>query len=473
MNTESSIERIVTEALQTAAPASAPANLAAGVLDQARGVRRRPRWLAILSERPMVRPPVVLVGSPSARMATILATLLLAFVVGGLALLAGGWHSRHLAVSVPNASESPATSNDARLTSSPAPSPSEPAQAAGGLVAYTVRVQRPPNECSSHIPGLCTISQLWIANADGSNARLLPGDPGASDNVLGWSSDGSRLLLEATPGLVVSDTSGAELQSLGYDVTCPHPPKEQAGTRIDFCTSAEGFSLSPDGTHVAFVRGYGNLDGLSVVAILDLATATITELPATKATNRSERCWANQKCQGMNDTPRWSPDGRSLVFSRQTMSPEAGSRWTSAAVFTIAADGSGLRRITPAGMYAFDPTWSPDGATIAFVNTVMVVNANRTTVTDMRNDVYTIRADGTDMRRLTDDGISYGPRWTTTGRIAFARDNWNWVMDADGSNPTPLEFDLAQLTAVGCVVCRYPGPDPQVGFAWWQPIPGR
>ena len=76
------------------------------------------------------------------------------------------------------------------------------------------------------------------------------------------------------------------------------------------------------------------------------------------------------------------------------------------------------------------------------------------------------------MRRLTDDGSSFGPHWTATGRLTFVRADWNWVMDSDGSDATRLDFDLAQLTTAGCVVCRFPGPDPQAGSAWWQPVPG-
>jgi hypothetical protein len=460
MNTESPFERVVADALRTAAPASAPVGLVAGVLDQARRAGRRPRWLAVVTERPMVRPPTVLVGSPQARVASILVALALAALVGALALVAGGLTPRLLSVVTP--SPTVPTTTVPGPTLSPAPSPTEPAQRLTGLVAYTVAVKRDP--CAAHLTSLCTDLHLWIANSDGSDAHEVLAE---GRGILGWSADGTRLLLE---DVALMDPAGAIHERFGGDVTCPHPPKSDV-TSIDFCTSADGFSLSPDGTRIAFVRGYGNLDGMSILAILDVATGTVTELRATKTTGGAEGCEARRDCQGTNDTPRWSPDGSSLVFARQVMSPEPGSSWESAAIFVIGADGSGLHRVTPSGMYAFDPWWSADGSTIAFVNTEFILNAKHTTVKDMRYDVYTIRRDGSGMQRLTDDGKSFGPRWTSTGRISFSRDGWNWVMDADGSNASRLDFDLQQLRDAGCVVCRYPGPDPQVGSAWWQPVP--
>jgi Tol biopolymer transport system component len=468
MNTESPFERVLVDALRTAAPATAPDGLVAGVLDEARRAGRRPRWLAVVTERPMVRPPTVLVGSPQARVASILVALVLAALVGTLALVAGSLTPRLLSVVAPSPT-GPTSTSVPGPTVSPGPSPTQLAQAPGRLVAYTVLVRRDP--CNRPLVGECIDSQLWIANADGSSIRPLLGE-GVTGDILGWSGDGSRLLLESSPGLLVTDPSGVVQQTFGGEVTCPHAPKDQPSTRLDFCTLAEGFSLSPDGTRIAFVRGYGNLNGTSILAILDVATGTVTELGATKTTGGAEGCEARRDCQGTNDTPRWSPDGRSLVFARQVMSPEPGSRWESAAIFTVGADGSGLQRVTPSGMYAFDPWWSPDGSTIAFVNTEFILNAKHTTVKGMRDDVYTIGRDGSGMRRLTDDGLTSGSLWTTTGRISFVRDGWNWVMDADGSNATRLDFDLAQLTVAGCVVCRYPGPDPQIGSAWWQPVPG-
>jgi Tol biopolymer transport system component len=470
MNIETPFDRIVADALRTAAPASAPEGLVADVLEQARRTGRRPRWLAVITERPMLRPPVVLVGSPTARMASILVALVLAAVVGTFALFAGGLTPRFSAVVPPSPTGIPTQATGPVATASPAPSRTQPAQEAARLVAYNVAVKRDP--CAAHLTAMCTDSQLWMANTDGSGAHLLLGAKGESVDMLGWSADGSRLLVGSSSGLVITDTNGIAQQTIGSEVTCPHPPKEKVTLTLDFCTSADGFSWSPDGTRIAFVRGYANLDRMTILAILDVATGTVTELRATKTTNGSEQCWATRNCQGMNDTPRWSPDGRSLVFARQVMSPEPGSPWTSAAIFTIGADGTGMRRVTPAGMVAFDPNWSPDGTTIAFPNTQMLVTSDRTSVTDMLYDVYTIGLDGAGMRRLTDDGGSAGPRWTATGRLTFVRADWNWVMDRDGSNATRLDFDLAQLTAAGCVVCRFPAADAQVGSAWWQPLPG-
>jgi hypothetical protein len=468
MNTESSFERLLADSLQASAPSAEPDGLVASVLAEARHVRRGPRWLSILSESPMVRPPVVLVGSPAARMAAVLASLLLAVVVGAMALLAGGWPTPHLAVTVPTASESPAPTDRPRFSDLPAPSPSEPAPPPGRLVIYTVPVERA--QCPTHLN--CTFPQMWIANTDGSAPKLLLGDGTSEGEMLGWSADGSRMLYENSRGLVVADATGAARAVFTGDVTCPHPPKDQADTGLDFCTMADGYSLSPDGTRIAFVRGYANLNGLTVVAVLDVATGTITELEATKARERSEQCWASTRCEGEDENPVWSPDGKILAFARQVMSPEAGSAWTTAAIYTIGADGNGLHRVTPKGMYAFGPAWSQDGSMLAFHNVEMVVNESHTSVTDMLDDVYTIAADGEDMRRLTDDGRSFGAMWTSTGRLAFVRDGRNWVMDPDGGNAAQLDFDLEQLTEAGCVVCHYPGPGPQIGLAWWQPMPG-
>ena len=155
------------------------------------------------------------------------------------------------------------------------------------------------------------------------------------------------------------------------------------------------------------------------------------------------------------------------------MSSEPGSRWTSAAIFIVGVDGSALRRVTPEGMYATDASWSPDGSMIVFTDVNMVHDKENDGVMEAGQDIYTIRADGTDLRRLTDDGASFAPRWTADGRLTFIRADANWIMDADGSAQTELGFDLRTLTAAGCVSCLYPGPEMSSSTqqALWHLVP--
>jgi hypothetical protein len=391
-----------------------------------------------------------------------------ALVVGasvGTALLAGGLQQRHdPVVTVPAGSPSAVA----------LPSPTASAVVAGraGLVAYSVERPRDPgaSTCPEHLAVLCTRTDAWVANADGSNPHRLFPDEQGSGAVLGWSVNGSTLLYQGGPtGLAVADASGTIVQAIDPSVLCAFAGKDDPFDR-NRCTGSDSYALSPDGTQIAFVRGYGNAKDATVVAILDLRSGTVTVLATTRATNGSEQCWTSTSCEGMNETPRWSPDGRQLLFARQVISPEAPGMWTSAAIYAIGADGTGLRRITPAGMVAFAPSWSPDGTSIAFVNTQMIINASRTSVTDMLDDVWTVRLDGTDLSRLTDDGGSYAPSWTVDGqRLTFARDGATWVMDLDGSGQTRLDVDLSALSAAGCQACLYPAPDQPV--ALWQPAP--
>jgi Tol biopolymer transport system component len=76
-------------------------------------------------------------------------------------------------------------------------------------------------------------------------------------------------------------------------------------------------------------------------------------------------------------------------------------------VWVINADGTGLTRLTSAKGPDFDPSWSPDGARIAF-------RSERSG----KPEVWIMNADGTGQRRLA-SGLS--PAWSPDGsQIAFA-----------------------------------------------------
>jgi TolB protein len=57
--------------------------------------------------------------------------------------------------------------------------------------------------------------------------------------------------------------------------------------------------------------------------------------------------------------PRYSPDGKKIVFAAwlPVIGPE---------IYVMNPDGTGITRLTFTGMKSSNPSWSPDGTTIAF-----------------------------------------------------------------------------------------------------------
>jgi Tol biopolymer transport system component len=134
----------------------------------------------------------------------------------------------------------------------------------------------------------------------------------------------------------------------------------------------------------------------------------------------------------------WSPDGRRIAFTM--LKGEGGGRWS---LYVMDADGARVERMpTPEGMDTFYTAWSPDGRRIAFG-----AKRNR----EEKADIYVIGADGTGLRRLTDDPAGDNtPAWSPDGRlIAFISEREGphqiYVMGPDGSNQTRLSHDDSRL----------------------------
>jgi Tol biopolymer transport system component len=152
---------------------------------------------------------------------------------------------------------------------------------------------------------------------------------------------------------------------------------------------------------------------------------------------------SNQKQITFNDVgdefPAWSPDGKRIVFVRNFadfFQPDSD-------IFTMRANGTHERRLTNSpGVNDFDPEWSPDGRRIAFASE-----------RDGDAEIYTMRPNGSGVRQLTfNDQFDGHPSWSPDARkIAFTsrRDVGPetpfqleiYTMRADGRDQTRLTFD--------------------------------
>ena len=118
-------------------------------------------------------------------------------------------------------------------------------------------------------------------------------------------------------------------------------------------------SWSPDGKHIAFIRGVQLAEGLpgSDIYVIEADGSVLRRLTDGLRTRKS------------SVDPFWSPDGRQIAFvewdwqeGRADFSCTPG-----ATISTVATEGGAPRRLTSYFPGLNSPAWSPDGRHIAFV----------------------------------------------------------------------------------------------------------
>lgn len=270
---------------------------------------------------------------------------------------------------------------------------------------------------------------LWIVNRDGSGERRVVAadteNPILSEFPLAWSPAGDAL------AFTVFDTAACAPGSRCYQTRAVIVDARD-GRRVDDFAGAESLHWSPDGRRMAWACDtdpdpYGEreavcftlnrgapvqrVDGGGIVnrplwalggdRIAFTSEGTLRVLDVRR---RSIRTLADP-ASSIDGALTWSPDGRRLAYATA-----AGE------LFTVAAIG-GRQRPRRVGRFsdASSPLWSPGGRRIAL----------------LRRRLWTIRPDGTGVRRITsvvirglclvdsDSAPSCGPRWSPDGRKLY------------------------------------------------------
>ena len=314
---------------------------------------------------------------------------------------------------------------------SQAPSSTSPAAVGPGLILIEVANLKLPNELRYIAP----------------DKRALPFLPdfGGHQRAAAWRPDGQRLAFAGRPDdhpdnwmdlyETLPDGSSLRLLSTGCE-----PPA---------CVDESDPAYSPDGSKIVAVRQADLRDGTPtriVLVIVDLATGESTEIPGTSYPYDTYDI----------GHPRWSPDGTRIAFHvvegppterRMLIFPEPTSPGPSS-IYIVGTDGSGLRQLTPDGVPAGDPDWSPDGSLIVFGPTSLhlwLYGQDQAAWI-----IQAIRPDGTDLHRVVPGRDLGTPSWTARGaQILFTQQEGTRQLirlaDRDGSDIR----DVASFPATG------------------------
>lgn len=316
---------------------------------------------------------------------------------------------------------------------------------------------------------------------------------GVSGAAFAQSPEGSRLAF-IRQGSDIFDTELATLGQHGESLV------RLAKTPADGLSAVEGLSFSPDGSRLAF--GFISLGGKEGIY--------------TVSPEGGRPRFVRGTYEGIQ--PVFSPDGETLAFARYAFGLGKGA-FVGSSVWLVDADGGRAQRVTPwrDGLLMSPSSFSPDGTVLALSRRDLsgkrravigmrladrsmfliakgfqeaVFSPNGTQLAAMRvrsrrdvprharrllpgSDLYLLRPDGTDRRRLTfePNALKTSPAWDPSGeRLLFVR---------APSKPMTLPVFVLGKAVIEINpdgTCRHRllfEPEASYLTAAWQPGPGR
>jgi Tol biopolymer transport system component len=205
------------------------------------------------------------------------------------------------------------------------------------------------------------------------------------------------------------------------------------------CLQVDDPAIAPDGRHIAYVEDTGPPVAIGQVEVPQTFNLRIARLGSHGFTHVHTIMQTRTVTELVE--PRWSPDGTSLVLWSDHTDAATGTV-DRTAVITVRADGSQRRRVTPWSMLAGEADWSPNGRTLVFVTHPLIVF----NFDDVVSNLYTAHPNGHGLRQLTFATTSGDratqARWTPDGRIIYTRvtpgSRALWLRNTCGGDPTPL-----------------------------------
>jgi serine/threonine protein kinase/Tol biopolymer transport system component len=264
-------------------------------------------------------------------------------------------------------------------------------------------------------------SSLREANADGTGLHaVLAGWSGQNAVSSGqWTPDGAYYLFTRAEGTAtniwaLSDRHGffrkgssTPVQLTTGPLAFDHALPSQDGHRI-FVTGlqARGELVRYDSRSRQFLPF---LSGISVDQV-DFSTdgEWVTYVTVPEGTLWRSRVDGSERLQLTNAPmiailPRWSPDGKQIVFS-------GGQFGKPAKIFLVSAQGGTVQELLSESRSEMDPTWSPDGKRIAFGRLAFAEDQD-IEVLDLQTHQVSVLPGS--------QGI-FSPRWSPDGRLLVA-----------------------------------------------------
>jgi Tol biopolymer transport system component/DNA-binding winged helix-turn-helix (wHTH) protein len=266
-----------------------------------------------------------------------------------------------------------------------------------------------------------SFSELWELDRDGGNGhRLLPNWSNAPHEAGGrWTPDGRYFLFTSFRDGRTSIWALAErrhwfqpepkpvqLTNGPIDFWLPVPSKD--GKKIFVMGGLPRSEvLQYDGK--AFVPFLGNVSATDLAFSADGKRVAYVSVPesalwVSNIDGSSERFQLTRPEAIEAALPRWSPDGRQIVFMGRALNTD----WRA---FIVGADGQGLRELIPGAAVGFDPGFSPDGKSVVLSVGDLGMTSNKISILDLATQKLSPVPGGDNL---------FGPRWSPDGRYIAA-----------------------------------------------------